>query len=61
MPAANTDVVFNGVGYAASPNGVALGADMSVRSLTIADTSNPVVLNPDGFNLTVRERRHHGQ
>ena len=53
VPGTSTDVVFNGVSYAASPNGATLGADMSVHSLTIADTSNPVVLNPDGYNLTV--------
>ena len=53
MPGTSADVIFNGVGYAASPNGATLGADMSVRSLTLADTSNPVVLNPDGYNLTV--------
>ncbi len=53
VPGASTNVLFNGVGYAASPNGTSLGADMTFHSLTIADTSNPVVLNPDGFNLTV--------
>ena len=53
VPGASTDVIFNGVGYAASPNGATLGADMTIRSLTISDTSNAVIINPDGFNLTV--------
>jgi autotransporter-associated beta strand protein/T5SS/PEP-CTERM-associated repeat protein len=53
VPGSSTDVFFNGVGYAASPNGATLGADMTLRSLTISDTSNAVVINPDGFNLTV--------
>ncbi len=53
VPGPNTSVVFNGTGYSNSANPSTLGADLSVNGLTFTDTGNAVVLNSDGYTLTI--------
>lgn len=53
VPGAGADVIFSNSIVTTSPNGSTLGADMTIRSLTQLDTTNSVVLNKDGFTLTI--------
>jgi autotransporter-associated beta strand protein len=53
VPGAGASVVFSGATYSATANGSTLGADITVAGLTQQDATNPVVLNIDGFGLTV--------
>ncbi|NBW87437.1 MAG: hypothetical protein EBR23_11585, partial [Planctomycetia bacterium] len=53
VPGAGASVVFSGATYSATANGSTLGADITVAGLTQQDATNAVVLNVDGFGLTV--------
>ncbi len=55
VPGPTTNVVFSnnsGAGVT-SPNASTLGADMSVNGITLSDTSNSLVLNADGYTITL--------
>ena len=53
VPGSGADVIVSNSALSTAPNSTTLGANMSVKSLTISDTSNGLGLNADGFTLTV--------
>ena len=53
VPGAVSDAFFSSSTVTTSPNPSVLGADMTLRSVTQQDTANQVILNTDGFTLTI--------
>jgi autotransporter-associated beta strand protein len=56
VPGADTDVIVSSSSPAVAPTNTKLGADMSIKSLTIADTTNGMSLIAsvyDGYGLTL--------
>jgi len=53
VPGSGTDVTFSDSTVTTAPTATTLGADMSIKSLTLADTTNVVGLNGDGNTLTI--------
>jgi len=56
VPGANTDVIVSASSPAVAPTNTTLGADMSIKSLTLADTTNGLSLNAsvkDSYGLTI--------
>jgi autotransporter-associated beta strand protein len=53
IPGGGADVTFSSSTVATAPAPTVLGANMTIRSLTIADTANGLVLNNDGYGLTI--------
>lgn len=52
-PNSGTDVTISNSAIATSPASTTLGANLSINSLTISDTTNGLGLNADGNTLTV--------
>jgi autotransporter-associated beta strand protein len=48
-----TDVTISATSPATPPTATVLGANMNIKSLTIADTANGLTLNADGYTLTI--------
>ncbi len=55
VPGATTDVFLSATSISQNPNDMKLGADMTIKSLTITNVSTPndVNLNSDGSTLTI--------
>ena len=53
IPGVGTDLFFDNLGYATGSNAMTLGADMSIKSLTMAGTNETAVINADGYKLTI--------
>ena len=53
IPGSTTDVVISATTPDLSPAATILGSDMSIKSLTISDTTNGLGLNADGYTLTL--------
>jgi len=53
VPGATADVIFSNSSVTTSQNGSTLGADMSVRGITLLDTTNTLILNADNYALTI--------
>ena len=53
IPGSGTDLFFDNLGYATGSNAMTLGADMSIKSLTMAGTNETAVINADGYKLTI--------
>jgi autotransporter-associated beta strand protein len=52
VPGALTDVIISATSPAVAPTATVLGADMTVNSLTISDTTNGLGISGDGYQLT---------
>ncbi len=52
-PGSTTDVVISATSPTTAPISTTLGADMSIKGLTISDTTNGLGLNADGNTLTI--------
>ena len=52
-PGSTTDVTFSATTIATVPTATVLGANMTIKGLTLADTVNAVALNADGNTLTI--------
>jgi autotransporter-associated beta strand protein len=52
-PGATADLVFSTAGSPGTMAAMALGADVSVRTLTVNDTTTAFGLNADGYRLTI--------
>jgi autotransporter-associated beta strand protein len=53
VPGAATEVFISSSAVTTAPTATVLGANMTIASLTIADTVNGLVLNSDGNTLTI--------
>ncbi len=53
VPGSGTDVTFSDSTVTTAPTATTLGADMSIKSLTLADTTNALGLSADGNTLTI--------
>jgi fibronectin-binding autotransporter adhesin len=53
VPGSGADVFISANTVTAAPTNTILGANMSIKSLTVTDTSNGLSLNPDGNTLTI--------
>ncbi len=53
VPGSGTDVTFSDSTVTTAPTATTLGADMSIKSLTMADTTNALGLSADGNTLTI--------
>ncbi|CAN5493615.1 hypothetical protein BH10PLA1_BH10PLA1_00940 [soil metagenome] len=56
VPGAGADLTISANTVVSAPtaaNGTVLGADMTIKTLTIADTTNGLGLNADGYTLTI--------
>ena len=53
VPGSTADVTIGATTITTAPTATVLGADMSIKSLTFADTTNVFGLNYDGYKLTV--------
>ena len=52
-PGAGADVIVSNSTLNTAPTSTVLGANMSIKSLTISDTNNGLGLNADGYKLTI--------
>ncbi|MFO1522708.1 MAG: autotransporter-associated beta strand repeat-containing protein [Kiritimatiellia bacterium] len=53
VPGSGADVIVSNSALTTAPTSTTLGANMSVKSVTISDTVNGLGLNADGYTLTV--------
>ena len=53
VPGAGADVTISATSVTTAPTATVLGAGMSIKTLTIADTTNGLGLNADGNTLTI--------
>ncbi|MCE9609012.1 MAG: autotransporter-associated beta strand repeat-containing protein [Chthoniobacter sp.] len=53
IPGSGTDLFFDNLGYVTGSNSMTLGADMSIKSLTMAGANETAVINADGYKLTI--------
>ncbi len=53
VPGTSTDVTIAATTPALDANPSTLGANMAIKSLTVADTTNGLALNADGYTLTI--------
>jgi autotransporter-associated beta strand protein len=53
VPGPDADVVISATTVSTAPTATTLGADMTIKSLTISDNTNNFALNTDGYALTV--------
>ncbi|MFA6175588.1 MAG: autotransporter-associated beta strand repeat-containing protein [Phycisphaerae bacterium] len=54
VPGLSADVTISATSPATAPTSTVLGQDMTIKSLTIADTANGLGLNADGSTLTIK-------
>ncbi len=52
VPGAGTDVIMSGSSPAVAPTALVLGANTSIKSLTVSGTANGLGLNADNYTLT---------
>ncbi len=52
VPGAGTDVIVSGSSPAVAPTALVLGANTSIKSLTVSDTANGLGVNADSYTLT---------
>jgi fibronectin-binding autotransporter adhesin len=53
VPGSGADVIVSNSALSTVPSSTTLGANMTIKSLTISDTTNGLGLNADGYKLTI--------